>query len=849
MNATQRTLEYLKWPRILAELQRHASTDMGKDAARNLKFLPRPEDIRTEQARVSALKAVLEEGRAPDFGSICDVGSLLHRAQKEGTLSAAELLVMGDCLAGIGRLVSFLGANSRTLDPLASIRNGLNDQRGTAHEIAVALDRDGKIRDDASRSLKELRRSVFDAHQAITSRIDEFLRAPQVEEVLQERYYTLREDRYVLPIRSERRSQVDGIVHAVSQSGATVFVEPQFLVSLNNRLKLLQEEVKREEFSILSDLTRLVAEGADLTRRSLEAAAAFDLIAAKALLSVRLKGHPAVLTSGQRIALRLVRSPILLFQNQEVVANDLDVGEQGRIEVVANDIVVGEQGRILVVSGPNAGGKSVALSALGQCVLMFHAGLHVPAGPDSEIPFLDGLHALPGDLEDVERQLSTFSGHLQELNRVVAAAGKGHLVLIDEITVGTEPVQGAALGAGYLISLADLGCLAVVATHYEQLKALAMSDPRFENASMGMDWETLTPTYRLVRGTPGSSRTFEIARRFGVPGAVVSMAQSFFEGKSGSLLEDALRRLADKEAEIAREAEELRAAVQEARNLARRRTLALESLGQQAGRIIARKVKEGISGVEDALRTVAAIVARLQKETAPTHAGHAGSREETAPTHAGHAGSREETARSHAVLAASRDELEGIGRELERKARELQSEEEVERLAPGPRSAIVPGAEVFVRKYGRKAIVLSVQESEGVAELKMGPMKMREALSGLVPISAAQSPARRGWAASSAPPSLPAGSGWTASAAPPSLAAVRLDLRGLDVQDALDRVAKALDDLLVSSSGSLVIVHGHGTGRLKAAVRSMLKETAYPVVCRAGKRDEGGDGVTLVTPA
>jgi DNA mismatch repair protein MutS2 len=792
MKTTDRTLEYLKWGRIVGELAQCAATDMGRELVRGMGFLPHEAAVRDELARVSSMKAVLDAGRSPDFSGITDVGALLHRATKEGTLSAQELVRVGDCLSGLSRIHRFLSSNSRDLDCLRHIARDIEDQGGLAHEIALAIDRDGTIREDASPTLRELRQRLFETHQSVKARLEDYLRSPQSDDALQEKFYTQREDRYVLPVRSERRNLLDGIVHAVSQSGATVFVEPQFLVGVNNRLKLLQEEVHREEFAVLKELSLQVAESAQAIARSLAAAAELDFVTARALLSVRMKAHAPSILASPRLALRQARSPILLLQGEDVVSND---------------IVVGDPGRVLVVSGPNAGGKSVALATCGQCVLLAHAGLHIPAGPDSELPVLAGLHALPGDLEDVERQLSTFSGHLQELNRVLASAEAGHLVLVDEITVGTEPVQGAALGAGYLLALADRGCLAVVATHYEQLKALAMSDPRFENASMGMDWERLAPTYRMVRGAPGSSRTFEIARRFNVPDAVMKDAERFFEGKAGSFLEDALRKLSAQEAEVAREAEAHRQAIREAEMLKRRRTLALESLGQQAARIIARKVKEALREVEEALHTVAGMVARLQKET-PTHAR----------------------------LAETRRELEQVSDRIVRRSRELDVDDELEKLGPNKGAAVAEGMQVYVRKFKKKATVLSLIEEEGAALLKMGPMRMRLPLAELVPIEQA------GAGAGSS-------SRVTASAAPESLPSVRLDLRGVTADEALDMVRKGLDDLVRSASGALVIVHGHGTGRLKAAVRSLLAETSYPVHSRPGKREEGGDGVTVVTVA
>jgi len=477
----------------------------------------------------------------------------------------------------------------------------------------------------------------------------------------------------------------------------------------------------------------------------------------------------------------------------------------GARPVVPNDIVVGADYSLLILSGPNAGGKSVALKTCGLCVLMVRCGLLIPASPDSYVPLFDGVSALPGDLEDVEQQLSTFTGHLHALNRTLAAADERRLVLIDEIAVGTEPDQGSALGAGYLLELAETGALCIVATHYERLKALAMSDSRFENASMGMDWDSLTPTYKLAIGSPGSSRTLEIAARCDVPETVLQRASDILAGKEGGVLESAIRSLSEQERELAGLAEQHREALLEAEELKRKRANSLIQLTRHSNRLIARKVRAALDEVENALELVSSMEAQLQKKK-PDREG----------------------------LSRNRRTLKEIRERLKAKADRLEDEETEREYAEARRADFVVGGEVLVKKFKKKAVILALSLSDGAASLKMGPMRLRMPLSGLVPLEASGRGQER------------AAAGSRVQAAHPPTAPTRLDIRGAYAEEGIDRLQMALDQAMLSSGGMLLVVHGHGTGKLKTAVRRYLKETSYPVRFRPGKREEGGDGVTVV---
>jgi DNA mismatch repair protein MutS2 len=789
MKLQGRTLEYLGWQRILDRLEHHVRTSLAAPRVRQLPFLDELGDVRRELDRVDELKQLIAVGDTPEFAGISDIDELVARARKEGVLAPQELLQVGDCLHALARLQGFLSSHRHQLDENRYLMVRFHDLRSLAGRIDSSIERDGRIKDTASAVLHDLRTRAAALHQSLRERMEEFLKSRRADDLLQEKYFTIREDRYVLPVKAQRQSSLDGIVHGVSQTGQTVFVEPQFMISANNRLKLIQEEVRREEYLILSELSDEVAENSERIAESLEMAVLLDLCCARARLALEMKAHPPALGEGDRIELLRARSPHLLLQGKEVVAND---------------IILGREGRLMVLSGPNAGGKSVALKTAGLCLLMARAGLHIPAAPDSSVPVLAGLHALPGDLEDVDADLSTFTGHLQALNRTLDQVGPGHFVLIDEITVGTEPDQGSALGAAFLLALADSGTLGIVATHYERLKALAMGDARFVNGSMGMDWESLEPTYRLAVGSPGSSRTFEIARRFLVSEAVIVRAQEILQGKGGGLLEEALRTLNERERELEAAAQRHREREEEAEGLKRRRELALAQLQKHADRITARKVSKAMEDVQEALALVSFMVAQLQQSKP-----------------------------DHKDLDMKRKTLREIQERLKAKAQNLEDEEAARELVGDAATGdFQVGGEVLVKKYRKKATVVQLHEKEGAASLQMGPMRLRMAFDELVPLAADGQPKRE--------PTR------RIKAETPAISEQRVDLRGLSSDEALTHVERALDQAMFTAGAILCLVHGHGTGRLKESVRNYLKACSYPIEFRPGKREEGGDGVTMV---
>lgn len=786
--ASQQTLDYLRWKTLLEAAANFTASALGRETLLRRGFLQSYDLVETHLSQVVELKELLENGGAPPVQGVVDCSPLVTRASRDGVLSAMELLEISSCVMGMSRITGYLRSHSESLSAARSLLPELEDVRAVGLSIDGAIQPDGAIRDEASSELHKARNAATSMHHEVKARLDRFMKTTAADEALQERYYTVREDRYVLPVRSERQSLVEGIIHAVSQTGATVFIEPQFLIGLNNRLKNAQEAVRRAEQRVLSDLTDVVARHASSLNRNLEVIARFDALVAKARFAAQLGGSRPQLTRSNELQLFKARSPLLLLQGTQAVANDF---------------VISEKQPVLVLSGPNAGGKSVALTTLGQCLLMVRAGFLPPASPDSVIPVVDAVHAVPGDLENMEEQLSTFTGHLHALNGVLEQCAENEVVLIDEITVGTEPEQGAALGAAYLNAFSKTGALVMVATHYERIKALAAASPRMENASMGIRWDTLSPTYRMEMGTPGSSRTIDIARRSGTKATIVDEAASMLEGGRIGELEEAVRRLSAREEDLARVQERNEIIHRDIEQLQQRHRLALEQLDRQAETIVRDKVRKATAQTDEALEKVDRLLEGLKASM--------------------------DNAQD---LASRRRALGQVRSELRKEVEAMETQAMVEKLSPAADSGPMVGKEVFVKRYRRKATVLSVEPTTGMLRLAMGPMRVQVPESEVVALED-----------SGGKPAPRTGIAVTALPEPPR----RLDLRGTTSDEALEQLERLLDQMVFQPGGEIVVVHGHGTGKLKREVRTYLESTRYAIDYRPGKREEGGDGVTIIS--
>lgn len=609
MLVPQAHLEFLDWPAVLERLSAGAHSDRGRAACRALLPLPNADEARQRARVVAELMAILRhEGRMPSL-AFPEIEPYLKLAGQGGILGAEELGKLGvfcDIGAGVRRFFARFAPGTASLE--AAGVWGVAGQLGEWDELGrlarETFDAAGEIRDSASPELARLRRERDVLAARVRSKAEEMLLSEAFDSVLQDRFVTQRGDRFVLPVKASFKSMGLGIVHDTSRTGETVFIEPTELVGLNNRLKVIELEIRHECRRILEELSLLVAQSAGGLRADLETLAQLDLLVAMARYGVACDAAAPTLVQAPVIDLRDLRHPLLVMRAQSegfsVVSNELHLGGEGNA-------------RLLVVSGPNAGGKTVLLKAVGLAVLAARVGLPVPASPQSKIGVFAAVLADIGDQQSVLGDLSTFSAHLGNLagilDTVAAAFPAPVLVLCDELMAGTNPDQGAALARACLERMAEGNAVGVCTTHYDALKALADNDGRFRNAGMEYDMENLRPTFRLRDGQPGRSYALDIAARMGLPEPVLARARELV-GATSAGLEEVLRDLENREATLGqqeaalvRAREQLERQVEKEQRAAQALAARERELATKTRETIEVAVKETREALRDILRT------------------------------------------------------------------------------------------------------------------------------------------------------------------------------------------------------------------------------------------------------
>jgi DNA mismatch repair protein MutS2 len=810
----------LEWPKILDLLALRAHSSMGAERCRNLELESDLEEARTRLQETGEMVR-LQESREPFPAMVFpDTREVIGRATKGATLETHELRDLSIALeVGFGAK-RFLGRRLEEAPALADAARPL-DEMPRLHQLKQALDRcvdpEGNIREAATPALHRLSQHAHDLKHTMRRRLEVILASKRFTDVLQEQYFAQREGRYVLPVKAELRSKISGIVHDVSASGATVFLEPRELVELNNSIKVAELEVQREINRILHELSGLVAAESVCLSQILRTLSVLDCITAKASLSRALKGDPIALNATGRIALRHARHPLLVLAREaQRVASDSQRAPQDppvvAEAVVANDIVLDEAVRVLVISGPNTGGKTVTLKVVGLSALMVRAGLFPPCGADSEMPLFQEVYADIGDTQDLTKDLSSFSAHVIQMIRILALmqdasrdrlpkkekVGLPALILIDELATSTDPTEGAALAEALLKRLAALGLKVVVTTHYNSLKTLAQSTPGFMNASVEFDVATLSPTFRLLLGLPGGSSALDIAGRLGLGSEILEDARRLLK-QEDRLLERVLGELQEKQRRLDLDTERvsvLRADAERSAQDAAEITNRLRATEREERKRIRKALTEELMR---ARADVQAVLEGLKRERTLHKAKDAKQRVAEIEAQAGSRLLRAEGTRSV-------DELDA-------------------------------GAKVEIGNLGAVGTLLESPRGKKRVRVRVGEREMSVPTSALLGLEDAETPPGR-------PPQFsPARSSRSLDSYE---AASQVDVRGKNADEALDMVIAALDQAMLAGVPTLRIIHGHGTGRLKAALREHLKTSAYVATFRPGARAEGGDGVTIV---
>jgi DNA mismatch repair protein MutS2 len=789
----ERSIALLEFPLVRDRLAAHTSFPPGRRLAGGLVPTSDPVLVARGLDETDQARGLLEERPGVGVGGAHDIGPWIERAARGGRLDPAHFLEIASTLEGATRLQVALAEDRRPL--LRGLSRDLHGLPAIRSTLARSFDPAGELLDTASARLGSLRAAVRIAYDRLRRRLDTLV-GSELAGVLQEPIVTLRNGRYVVPVRADARSRVKGIVHDSSGSGQTLFVEPLVVVELGNAWREAQLAEQEEVGRILDELSALVAAHAGPLRETLGALATFDFWAAKAQLAADMDGVRAETSERVEVVLLSARHP----------------GLTGR--VVPIDVRLGDGFTALVVTGPNTGGKTVTLRTLGLLALMHQAGLHVPAATGSRLPVFRDVFADIGDEQSIAQSLSTFSGHLRSITRIVAAAGPSTLVLLDELGAGTDPTEGSALAQALLDHFIRAGALVAATTHYAELKAYAHTTPGASNAAVEFDLETLSPTFRLTIGLPGGSQAFAIAERLGLPEAIVADARSrltdaqrAFEATLAQIREsegatvDALTRARSAEA---RATERLREAEAERRRGRRERDEITRRAREEADRVL-----------EEVRAEVAALHRTLE--------------------------------RGHVAAPALDAALQGLERQVDR----LPPSEGAppEPALAGPRAWRV-GERARSRSGGWEGRIAALDRDGSRVTLEAGGMRVSvlladlgEALtpeaSGADGRSAASGHGRDGLVATSNVDSIRLARARTVPSS--------LDLRGARVDEALDALERYLEDGSLAGLERVTVIHGLGTGALRDAVRSAA--AAHPLVkaVRAGERGEGGDGATIVT--
>ncbi len=783
-----RTLERLEWSQLTARWAQHARTPQGLaklEGAPEALFEPTRAGVAARLAETAQAVAILAEDQVPPLSGIGDMSAWLDRLAKDGLLGGEELLTLARTLDAIRETVRFLANHAELAPDLADLGFVLVCHEDLAAAIHGSIDDEGEVRDAASRELAAARREVREITGSAKDRIERMLRTPELREVLQDDYYTVRGDRFVLPIRADFRGRVPGIVHDASASGTTVFIEPQALVDLNNRLKQAELTVLRETRRVLQALSERAAPAVPDLRADLEVLCQLDLAFARGRLARELDATEPALDDEGRFWLPLLRHPLLPAD-----------------ESVPNDVRLGDPEHVLVISGPNAGGKTVAMKAVALAALMARAGLFVAADDGARVAVVDRVLADIGDEQDIRQSLSTFSAHMANLARIVDVADPKSLVVLDEIGVGTDPGEGAALAQAVLETLADRGARVITTTHYNLLKEMADVDHRFANASVEFDAETLAPTYRLKLGSPGSSSATAVAARMGMADDVLDRARALLE-REDRQLDRMLVELSTHRAALQREREEVAALREQGESVRDDYRAKLERLQERRDHLFESMRAELEDSFKQAHAEVAGVIRELQRK-----------------------GSAQEAARA-------REKLLG----LEDRAREAEQTQRGRAPAPEtPRPALdwtraQPGDPVSV-PGGRTGTLQSLPDRRGRVVVQAGSARLTLKAEQVGPAAGGAGAAPKRVHHVEIPPA-PRGAGG------------RLDVRGERVDAALARVEQALDDAARGGRPELVIVHGIGRGALQSAIREHLQRLPQVDHFEAGDPEAGGEGVTV----
>ncbi|WP_099301441.1 endonuclease MutS2 [Bacillus sp. Marseille-P3800] len=783
----EHVLRVLEYGKMKSQLMTFVASSLGKQQVQALKPSINMEDVQLMQNETGEMSTVIRlKGHIP-LGGISDIKPHVKRAAIGGVLSASELTEIAGTLYGSKQLNYFFEEIEEEghieIPLLQELIQELEPLSPLEKEIKQCIDDYGAVLDQASQSLRTIRHQIRSFESTIKSKLESITRASGTRKMLSDAIVTIRGDRYVVPVKQEYRGSFGGIVHDQSSSGATLFIEPSSIVTLNNQLTEAKAKEKREIERILTALSAQVAEEADQLLTNVEIVAKIDFIAAKGYYAKSMKAVQPKLNDQGVIDLRQARHPLLPAD-----------------EVVPSDIAMGNEVRSLVITGPNTGGKTVTLKTIGLLTLMAQSGLHVPANEETELAVFEHVFADIGDEQSIEQSLSTFSSHMKNIVSILEDMNAQSLVLFDELGAGTDPTEGAALAISILDHVYKKGALAAATTHYSELKGYAFNREGAINASVEFDVETLRPTYRLLVGVPGRSNAFAISRRLGLAEGIIDEAKLQIDSDSTqvenmiSSLEDS-RKLSEREWS---EASKIRSEAERLRSDLEKKLEEFEAMKEKVMEEAEAKAAKAVADAQEEAEVIISELRDMQKE-----------------------GYR---VKEHQLIDA-RKQLSEATPKLNKKQKQVKKAAEKAKKTPQA------GDEVKVISFNQKGTVLK-KINETDYQVQLGIMKMTVALDDMHVLDQpkAQEPQKT----------------ITTIRGNDAHVKSELDLRGVRYDEAMNKIEKYIDDALLAGYHQVSIIHGKGTGALRKGVKQLVANHPRIKSSRDGGMNEGGIGNTVV---
>ena len=784
----EKSLKTIELPLILDMLANEAVSEAAKGRALDLSLSHDIYSVRSRLDETTDAKDMVVVKGSPPFSGVKDVSDTVRRATMGGMLNTRELLDVAGLLRAASSAIAY-SSGDRDLGG-SSIDYLFSSLRGNKYlydRISSAIISEEEIADTASSELYDIRRHMRIASDKVRQALNKVISSPTYSKALQESIITMRNGRYVVPVKAEHKGTVPGLVHDISSSGATLFVEPMAAVNINNELRELAAKEKQEIERILAELSAEVSDHGEDILSDQEILVTLDLIFAKAKLSYKMNATAPIVSEGTSITLKKARHPLL--------------PHNGAVPI---DVYLGDGFDTLVITGPNTGGKTVTLKTMGLLCAMSQCGLHIPATEGSTVPVLGEILADIGDEQSIEQSLSTFSSHMTNIVGILGSCGRKSLLLFDELGAGTDPVEGAALAMSIIEHARAKGALIAATTHYAELKIFALTTPGVMNASCEFDVESLRPTYRLSIGTPGKSNAFAISQRLGLSEGIIEYAKSLVKSENAAFedavanLETARITLEDEQSEVKkllRDAEEDRRQAEEYKTkLERAHDNAAQSAKREAAKIL-----------DDARRTAESVMDDLRE--------------------------MQRRAASEADWKKLNEEKADLYRRLNEAEDSISEEAEYESAAP--QREIVPGDRVKLRGLGTAADVISISR-DGQLQLQAGIMKITASANEVILVE------------SETPQEIKKQIAKGETQLRELTARPELDIRGMQTDEAIPVLERFIDGAKIANLNMVTVIHGKGTGALRQAVHRNLRSEQRVKSFRLGRYGEGEDGVTIV---